>query len=291
MAGRLNKTGINYFSFDVDFFQDEKIQFISARFGIKGEAVVVRLLCKIYRNGYYTEWNDDTALLFAKSVGDGCLDSFVKDVVFELLKRGFFDKSIFERFSVLTGSGVQKRYFKATERYKSVNVFKEFLLVDVSKMINVNIISINVNINSKNDDINTQIEKEKKGNRNKIKEYISPIKKSANDVKTDFNFYFSEYNRICISLPKIEKLTESRKRKIAQKEKEFGREKILEVFALVEQSDFLSGRSDKWQASFDWIMKYENFLKILEGNYKNKSNGINSRVFIDENKDYGKATI
>jgi len=289
MAGRTNKTGIDYFSFDVDFFQDEKIQFVSARFGMKGEIVVVRLLCKIYRNGYYTEWNDDTALLFAKSVGDGCLDSFVKDVVFELLKRWFFDKSIFERFSVLTGRGIQKRFFKATERYKSVDVFNEFLLVDVSKMINVNIISINVDINAKNDDINTT--KERKGNRNEIKEYISPNKNSADIAKTDFKSYPLDFNRICVSLPKVEKLTETRKRKIAQKEKEFGREKILEVFALAEQSDFLSGRSDKWQASFDWIMKSENFIKVLEGNYKNKKqHETNSRIFVGE-QSYGTATI
>ena len=158
---RLNKTGIDYFPFDVDFFQDEKVQFVSARFGLKGEAIVTRLLCKIYRNGYYTEWNDDTALLFAKGAGGGCHPPFVKDVVHELLKRGFFDKGIFERFSVLTGRGIQKRYFEATRRYKQVDAIRDFLLVDVSKMINVSIKKINVDINSENVDINSQREIEK----------------------------------------------------------------------------------------------------------------------------------
>jgi hypothetical protein len=145
--GRTNKTGIDYFPFDVDFFQDEKVQFVSERFGLKGEIIAIRLLCKIYRNGYYTEWNDDTALLFAKSVGDGCQDSFVKDVVQELLKRGFFDRSIFERFGILTSRGIQNRYFEAAKRYKKVEVTRDFLLVDVSEMINVDINPINVNIN------------------------------------------------------------------------------------------------------------------------------------------------
>ena len=186
---RTNKTGIDYFPIDVDFFQDEKIQFVSARFGLKGEAIAIRLLCKIYRNGYYTEWNDDTALLFAKGVGDGCSDACVKDVVHELLKRGFFDKSIFERFSILTSKGIQNRYFEATRRYNSVDVFEEFLLVDVSKFNNVNIINKNVNINNKNDDINSQKkrerereEKEKENKKNNV---------GFSEWKNDFNSYLS----------------------------------------------------------------------------------------------------
>ncbi|MDR1884271.1 MAG: DUF4373 domain-containing protein [Prevotella sp.] len=153
---RTNKTGIDYFPFDVDFFHDEKIQFVSARFGMKGESITVRLLCKIYRNGYYIEFDDDTALLFAKGVGDGCQDSFVKDVVHELLKRGFFDKSIFERFGILTSKGIQNRYFEITRRREKIDVIQEFLLVDMPKTINVDINRINVDINSKNVDINSQ---------------------------------------------------------------------------------------------------------------------------------------
>ena len=184
---RTNKSGIDYFPFDVDFFQDEKVQFVSARFGLKGEIVAIRLLCKIYRNGYFIEWNDDTALLFAKSVGDGCQDSFVKDVVFELLKRGFFNKGIFERFSVLTSKGIQKRYFEATKRYQKVDIFKEYLLADVSKIINVHINSINVNINSENVDINSQKEREREREREKEnKKEIFDFSFLENDFKEIF---------------------------------------------------------------------------------------------------------
>jgi hypothetical protein len=151
---RTRKTGVGYFPFDVDFFQDEKIQFVSARFGLKGEAIVTRLLCKIYRDGYYCKFDNDTALLFAKGVGDGGQDSCVKDVVYELLKRGFFDKSIFERFSILTSKGIQSRYFEATKRYKFVPVFEEFLLVDLPKNDNIVINSINASNNKINVDIN-----------------------------------------------------------------------------------------------------------------------------------------
>jgi hypothetical protein len=38
----------------------------------------------------------------------------------------------------------------------------------------------------------------------------------------------------------------------------------------VQDSDFLTGRTGKFTASFDWIIKPANRQKILEGNYANK---------------------
>lgn len=127
------KVGLDYFSFDVDFFHDEKIQFVSARFGAKGEAIAVRLLCKIYRQGYYTDWSDDIALLFAKGVGDGVSHSCVNDVVNELVKRGFFDRDILDRFSILTSRGIQKRFFGACAKTKRMAVAynPDYMLIDV----------------------------------------------------------------------------------------------------------------------------------------------------------------
>lgn len=110
--GRHIKEGLSYFPLEVDFFEDEKVQFVSARFGVKGDGIIVRILCKIYRQGYAIKFDDDVALLFARSVGDINLHGLVKDVVNELLKRDFFDEGIFKRFGLLTSKGIQKRYVK-----------------------------------------------------------------------------------------------------------------------------------------------------------------------------------
>jgi hypothetical protein len=151
------KQGLDYFSFDVDFFQDEKIQFVSARFGMKGEIIVIRLLCRIYRQGYYINWNNDAALLFAKSVGDGCQHSFVNDVVYELLKRDFFDKAIFERFAVLTSNGIQKRYLGLCEYFdiqdevlliEKNNIPKYKTMLHKQRLYNINVIKWYKIINS-----------------------------------------------------------------------------------------------------------------------------------------------
>lgn len=164
-----HKTGLDYFPFDIDFFGDEKLEFVSARFGLKGEIIAVKLLCKIYRNGYYTEWTEDDAIIFAKRVGDNITAALVNDVVEELAKRDFFDKDIFSRFKVLTSKGIQSRYFEAVERRKGVDVLSHLLLINLEKFDNVSIITQNVNIQPGNVDNDEQSKVEKsKGDKSKL---------------------------------------------------------------------------------------------------------------------------
>lgn len=155
------KTGLDYFPFDVDFFSDSKIEFISARFGVKGEILTIRLLCRIYREGYFLPWNDDESTLFAKRAGDQVTPSLVHEVVMELIKRDFFDKVLFDRFQILTSRGIQRRYLEATSRRKSTEIDSKFRLNGVKCIHDVNILTQNVDIMSKNVDISTT--KERKG--------------------------------------------------------------------------------------------------------------------------------
>jgi hypothetical protein len=97
---------------DVDFFEDDKLQFVSSRFDEKGELIAIKLLCKIFKSGYFIKWDDDAALLFAKGAGRNISPSLANDVVNELIKRDFFHKGLFERFAILTSNGIQKRYIK-----------------------------------------------------------------------------------------------------------------------------------------------------------------------------------
>lgn len=43
------------------------------------------------------------------------------------------------------------------------------------------------------------------------------------------------------------------------------------LFAYVAKSDFLTGRNGKWQScNLAWLVKAENFAKVLEGQYENR---------------------
>ena len=77
------------------------------------------------------------------------------------------------------------------------------------------------------------------------------------------------FNSICISLPNIQ-MTDSRRRALQNsKIKDWE-----QLFGKVEASDFLSGRVKDWKASFDWVIKPVNAVKILEGNYDNKQHAV-----------------
>lgn len=151
-----NSNGIDYFSFSVDFFDDDKLALIEGEFGIKGSYIAIRLLCKIFKEGYYYQWGDDECLLFARKMGAGIASDLVKEVVKGLVKRSFFDKGVFDRFQILTSHGIQRRYFDAVKRRQNVDVRREYLLVDASKFPNVHILDDNVNIDGLNADISKQ---------------------------------------------------------------------------------------------------------------------------------------
>ena len=91
-------------------------------------------------------------------------------------------------------------------------------------------------------------------------------------VRTDYQAVLDAFHESCPSLPKVIKLSDSRKKAIKARLNDFGLEDIKRAFALTEQSDFLKGtNANGWQAGFDWLMKPANLTKVLEGNYENRS--------------------
>ncbi|MBN2286934.1 MAG: DUF4373 domain-containing protein [Tissierellales bacterium] len=165
---RPQKTGIEYFPFDIDFFNDEKVQFISAKYGEFGELILIKLLCKIYRNGYFIQWGEDECLLFAKNSGDNVTPELVNRVIEECMERNFFNRQKFEDYQILTSSGIQKRYFEAIKRRKNIVIIQNYLINGVNDNINRD----NVNINLINVDIGTQSKVKKSKVTKKIKDII-----------------------------------------------------------------------------------------------------------------------
>lgn len=86
------------------------------------------------------------------------------------------------------------------------------------------------------------------------------------------------YHEICVSLPTVRAVSDSRRKMIRSRYNQYGIDEIRTVFEKAEASDFLTGRSDKsWNGcGFDWLLKPSNFLKVLEGNYDNKGGGNNA---------------
>lgn len=110
---------------------------------------------------------------------------------------------------------------------------------------------------------------EKSTENNPMLEETTEEKQSGNSF--DYQAVVNAFNSICVSLPKIQKLTDARKKKIKSLQHQLVNISIDEYFRMIEQSDFLTGRTGKWgNCNFDWILNPTNLTKIIEGNYNNK---------------------
>ena len=150
----MSKNGISFFPLDVCL--DTKFDLIEAEYGLQGFAVVVKLYQRIYgEQGYYCDWTNEVALLFAHRIGLG--GGVVSEIVNAAIKRGIFDKELYDKYQILTSKGIQERYFEVVSRRKEVMVDERFLLTSCCKnQKNVYKNDKNVNISCENVDISKQ---------------------------------------------------------------------------------------------------------------------------------------
>jgi len=153
-VGRSPKVGLDYFRLDCHL--DDKFKLIEAEYGLKGFAVVVKLYQKIYgERGYYCEWDEDVALVFGAETRLGT--SVVSEIVNAAIKRKLFDRDTFDKYQILTSTGIQKWYFETIGRRERVEVIREYLLIpDANLPKNVYINSISADRKTINADRNQQ---------------------------------------------------------------------------------------------------------------------------------------
>ncbi len=86
------------------------------------------------------------------------------------------------------------------------------------------------------------------------------------------------WNSVCLTLPKVQKLTDDRRTKIRLRLNEFSGDSTQwlsltrTLFERVNASDFLRGDNNSgWTATFDWLFtNSKNWVKVTEGNYDNE---------------------
>lgn len=128
---RPNKEGLDYFPLDIDIFEDEKIEAIAGEFGIKGELAVIKLLCAVYKKGYFIVWNDLTKATLLKRL-PGVSKELLDQIVARLVAWEFFNEDLFNSAKVLTSENIQAVYFEAIKRRKSPKPTKYVINADIN---------------------------------------------------------------------------------------------------------------------------------------------------------------
>lgn len=104
------------------------------------------------------------------------------------------------------------------------------------------------------------------------KEYIhvkNEFSQACEDIKNKWIKIAQEYDLSGKQL----KIDDKRKKAINNLFKEYSVEELLQAIDKIHISKFMQGdNKNKWQVTFDWLIKKANLLKVLEGNYDDKTN-------------------
>lgn len=251
------KQGLDYFPIDVDFFTDDKIRFIETHHGKTGLIVIIKLLCRIYRNGFFTKWDQDEIATFSKY--DAMTPKkLIEEIVQEALRRDFFCKDLFDKFSILSSRGIQKRFFTAIKQRKKIQVDFRYLL------INLNEYGISIEVNPELTPFNSEIIPQRKGKENKENE---------------------ERNKINISLSQFYNNELSKLKDI----------KIPAIQAYSKLVDFILGSNDlnlplNGLVTFNDQLSFEQFTKLWDNNCSVVSRYQDALLRINDNINYQKGT-
>lgn len=236
--GRKLKQGLNYFPFDVSFFSDIKVRKLIKYQGGESITVYTCLLCNIYENGYYIQW--DSELPFIISEITGYEEDYISEVIKSCLKIDLFSEKIYQEFGVLTSVGIQNRYefiCKQAKRKSEIKLFNLLISEDTP------IYSEEINDNSEDTPINSG-----KSAQSKVKE----IKENKSKVNEEEKFPPSTTKEIL----------SSRKIVIEQWAMNYhvSVERIQECIIEFAEFKYRSKENLKWQNESDLIKNFEFWL-------------------------------
>ena len=125
--------GINYFPVGVNFMEENAMEVIEAKYGIKGSAIVLKLLCKIYKEGYFIRWDEEQCLIFANKAGREVQAAEVQGIIEILFIKGILDRDSYLENGILTSANIQKVWVEATKRRKRELSELPYLMVKTEK--------------------------------------------------------------------------------------------------------------------------------------------------------------
>lgn len=230
-----------------DFLTDEKLMECSA----SATGIYIRLLCIMHKS-------DEYGVILLKQK-DKQTDNQIKNFALKLAKYlPYSTDEIISGLTELLSEGVlQNGGDKLSQK----------------RMIKDNDISVKRSVSGKKGGIKTQFAK--------AKDEAKPQANSETETETEtdnsinYTGIVEIFHSLCPLLNKVAVINDQRKGFINARISEFGLPKVTEVIRMAGESDFLNGKNDKsWKADFEWIMRPTNFIKIMEGKYKNKINGV-----------------
>lgn len=119
------KQGLDYFSFDTTF--DTSVRLLIARYKNSGLGIWVRILQALYREeGYYMAWDEESAILLSDELSEDV--KLLYQIVNFCVEKEIFNKTMFEKYSILTSKRIQENFYYVSKRRKDVDIRSDFIV-------------------------------------------------------------------------------------------------------------------------------------------------------------------
>ena len=180
MARRIKK-GLDYFPFDVNFFNDIKVRKLIKYQGGKAVAIYAHLLCNIYQNGYYLVWDDELPFIISEVTGYD--EAYIQEAIKCCMNIGLFSKKLFENEKIITSKGIQLRYEEVCKLCKRKDIVSEYNLIS----------SEETSISSEETPIKSEFSTQRKEKKRKVNK-IPPLPPKGDDVYS-FDDFWDDYDK------------------------------------------------------------------------------------------------
>lgn len=254
----MGKKETPWFPHDSNARNDEKLLAVRMRLGIEGYGLYFMILERLRDETDYMSVTDYNVIAFDFRSSSEQVKAVVCDFgLFQFTEDGkhFYSESLNERMIPVENSRRQRSEAgkkSAEERAKN-----------------------NDRSTTVENEVNDRCQKIQQRREEKIREDNNDVSIDTSMAKIPFEEILSLFNQTCASLPKVLKLSPSRKEKVKLRYQEMGMNinTLQTVFEKVESSAFCKGTNERgWVASFDWIFENDrNWMKIIEGKYDNRA--------------------
>ena len=298
----------NYFPHNNNARNDEKIIGVRMDYGCEGYGIYFMLLERLSESDDYTCAVDYKRLSFDFHCTEDKVRAIVENYnLFELTEDGerFYSVSFNERMQKIEerkAKAAEQRRRAAESRWGKVRVQKLANDDATAQKNNATASESDTTAQEDNADniINNNKKKGKEKKRKDIKGTDVPMSDTSDErqlsipVESDESESVSEektgkekaakenvnwanlvtnWNRITAgSFPPITSIENKRRQMASARISEYGKEKFIEAIRRAVQSDFLRGQNARgFILTFDWLIRPNNFPKVLEGNYDNNT--------------------
>lgn len=262
---RPRKEGLDYFPLDTNFFDQMPVRKIKKGCGPASISVLIFLQCRIYANGYFIQWDDDTTFLTAETCG--VTEGAVKEIINKALAVGYFDKDQYTANQILTSREIQEVFLEASKKRTAKNKIRpEHLIPETLDPDNIS--AAETKFFATETPENAPITQQSKANKTKNPS-ISPPMLAREPI--DNAAFVAWFNANCTNLRPIVELDPRTRGRLQTLTARHSKAWVTDALKMANANSWVNGQSEKSEfcKPLSWIVA--NLEQIAAGEYTNKT--------------------